>query len=68
MSMYNQADESVTGETLLSRAEEYMRSFYKEHGRTEELDDRWARNQLYPLSAKAAILGHFQVGRGKEEH
>ena len=38
--MYDQADETVTGETLLCRAEEYMRSFYKEHGRTEELDDR----------------------------
>ena len=40
MTMYDQADKSVTGETLLLRAEEYMRNFYKEQGRTDELDDR----------------------------
>ena len=40
MGMYEQADKSVTGETLLLRAEEYMRNFYKDEGREDELGVR----------------------------
>ena len=40
MSMYEQADKGVTGDTLLCRAEEYRRNFYKEQRREDELDVR----------------------------
>ena len=41
MSMYNLADKKVTGDTLLTRAKEYINNFYKDHGRNGEISARW---------------------------
>ena len=38
--MYNLADKKVTGDTLLTRAKEYINNFYKDHGRDDEISGR----------------------------
>ena len=38
--MYKLADMKVTGDTLLTRAKEYINNFYKDHGRDEEISAR----------------------------
>merc|ERR550539_518134 len=41
--MYELADKEVTGDTLLTRALEYMTVFYNENNRKDELEARWAQ-------------------------
>ena len=59
MSMYKLADKKVTGDTLLTRAKEYINDFYKNHGRDDEISARWVLSYYIKNVIKA--LSGFMI-------